>query len=133
MLDPNITLVLLAIVGIIVPLCTLAVKYAQDRRLAAAAAQEVKAVAIKIEEARKAHAALAKSAGHEVRAVAARVEKTRREVAATTDAKLEIIHTLVNSRLTRALDMIEELKHILTALAPDDPRVQALIEEESVI
>lgn len=46
----------------------------------------------------------------------------------STDAQLGKIHELVNSRLTKALDTIADLKAMLVEKWPDDPRVQALID-----
>lgn len=55
---------------------------------------------------------------------------------AAQNEKLEVIHTLVNSRLSDALQTIEDLKGLLWLavsgpLSPDDPRVQSAISKKS--
>jgi hypothetical protein len=136
-LDPNLTLVLLALVGVIVPLSTLLIKFVQDSRIAQeeaqrsiAAAFEVRRVADKVEKAREQQAVQATAAAVEVQLVAAALDVDRKAWGQNqdrTDEKLDSIHTLVNSRLTQALDTIEELKMMLKNLAPDDERVKKLV------
>jgi hypothetical protein len=137
-LDPNVTLVLLALVGVVVPLSTLVIKFIQDSRIAGeaaaratAAALEVRGVATKVEEARDQQAMRAKETAAEVAHVATALAVDRKawgQNQERTDEKLDSIHTLVNSRLTQALDTIEELKIMLKSLAPNDERVQKLLK-----
>lgn len=131
-MDSNIALVvstvLVSIVGIVVPMSTLLVKYFQDKTIAEKQAFETRKIAIKLEEATVQQVILAEAAAVEVKAVAAKVEETRANVEASTNEKLDEIHKLANSRLSRALHMIDELKRIVLSLAPDDPRVQELVD-----
>jgi hypothetical protein len=103
-MTPDTAVVLVAVIGIIVPLATMFFGFF-DRR---AAAKVVKAAA--------------DTAANKVESV--RVELAQQTTAVT--AQLGTIHELVNSRLTAALSMIVELKALLRERAPDDPRVQAL-------
>lgn len=134
-LDPNLAMVIMGVIGIIVPLATLLVNFVQNRSIAkdarrdlvantSAAAVAVQEVAVKMEQARQ-------DSVIEAAAVAEKVEETRANVATTAasvDQKLEIIqNTLQNGPLTEALATIEELKQMLRTLAPDDRRVQALV------
>lgn len=149
-LDPNLTLVLLSLVGIVVPLSTLLVNFIQNSRIAkhqaaevrevavkledarrvlavntSAATVAVRDVAIKVEQARKDSAVTRAAVAIEVAAVAEKVEEARLNVAAHVDQKLDAIqNTLVNGPLTQALATIEELKGLLQRLAPHDARVQ---------
>jgi hypothetical protein len=188
-LDPNLALVLVSLVGIVVPITTLVIKFVQDNRIAkdqsarantaaaevrnvaarvedarmdlvantnaatlamhdvavkveqarqdseairAATALEVAAVAVKVEEAREQQATRAKATAVEVAHVATALDVDRKAWGANqdrTDQKLDSIHTLVNSRLTQALETIEELKKMLHSLAPSDKRVQDLVSK----
>lgn len=110
------TTVLVAIVGVLVPLSTLFVKYRQDSR---------------IENARIERAVVA---AHEVKAVAIKVERALATNTARVDTKLDEIHLLVNGNLEAAIaevkrgtETINELKAMLLKLAPNDPRVQAVV------
>ena len=103
-MNANTSLVLVAIVGIIVPILTLLVKFIQDRGIARDARAAATAAGAKVAEVR---ADLVASS-------------------AITDRKLEQIHLLVNSRLTKLLEINEELRALLREWAPNDPRVRAL-------
>jgi hypothetical protein len=177
-MDPNLTLVAVAAVGIL-PMTVASIltfvqtrrsEIAQERRAEQAAA-EVAAVASRVEDARQQQASVAVKVeetrldlktntahvSERLSTVATRVEEAREQQArraqATavevehvasalaldrkawgknqdrTDAKLEEIHVLVNSRLTQALETIKELKEMLQGVAPNDVRVQALISK----
>jgi hypothetical protein len=103
----------------IAPTLATALKWRQDNRISKeqrardeVAAAKVEAVAVKAEE------------------TAAKVEAARVDLVLTTsrvDAKLDGIHTLVNSRLTDALARLDEVRAMLVAVAPHDPRVQRLM------
>ena len=70
-----------------------------------------------------------------------RVETVRRDLestGATHSGKIdqlqkgqEVIHELVNSRLTKALDLISDLRGMLKEKWPDDPRVKELDERSN--
>ena len=157
-LDPNLTMVILGVIGIIVPLATLAVNFVQNASIAtdqsaraSIAAAEVREVAVKVEDARRDLVANTSAAAVAVRdvatkveearqhsvseaaAVAEKVEETRVNVAANTaavDQKLDVIHnTIVNGPLTKALQTIEKMKKILQTLAPNDVRVKELLAQ----
>lgn len=115
-LDPNLALVLVAIVGILVPLATLFVNFIQNRSIAKeqqaralTTAAEVRNVAVKVEEARHDRAAAAVEAA----AVAVETRVSLDASRARVDERLDVIYTLVNGRLTQALNTIEELKRML--------------------
>ena len=110
-MSPDLAVVLVAIIGIIVPVLTLLIKFVQDRGIAKDAA-----------DARKAIATASASA-------AVAVERVRPDLAAQGAAateRLSEIHTLVNSRLTRVLDLLTQSHALLKLIAPNDPRVIAL-------
>jgi hypothetical protein len=137
-LDTNLSVVLVAVVGILPMTITSVLTFIQTRRTELAqakraeeAAIEVRNVATKVEKAREQQAVQATATAVEVEHVAATLAVDRKawgQNQERTDEKLDSIHTLVNSRLTQALDTIEELKIMLKSLAPNDERVQKLLK-----
>ena len=81
---------------------------------------------------------IAADAALEVRKVAFKVEEAGsvlKESKVETDQKLDVIHSLVNDQLTKAVDRfteslkeIDELKIILRRLAPNDPALRSFNE-----
>jgi hypothetical protein len=163
-MDANLAVVLVAVIGVVVPVLTTLLKFVQDRSIAreqtlradTAAAQvqdvaarveaarrdlqintqvaaaEIRKVAVKVEEVRVDSAATQAVAVSEAQAVAARVEEAREILAVNTaevGQKLDVIHTLVNDRLSLALEMISQLKSMLIQVAPNDPRVKAILHD----
>ncbi len=124
-MNPNTAVVLVAIVGIIVPVLTLAVKFIQDRQLGQAAATARAAIA----EATKIQAEQATSAAKAVEKVRTDLETQSHGVV----QRLDVIHELVNSRLTRLLAVNEEMRQLLVEWAPNDPRVQMLIDKRDKV
>jgi uncharacterized membrane protein YhiD involved in acid resistance len=62
-------------------------------------------------------------------AEAAAIKEEVRHDAETRDRKLEVIHTLVNSRLTQALDKIAALEKTIAAFIPQDRKAaQAAVD-----
>jgi hypothetical protein len=102
-MNSNVFVVVVAVVGIIVPMTTAILNFIQAR----AAAKAVAAAAVKVET----------------------VRTDLQEQGAQVSVKLDTIHTLVNSRLTAALTMIGDLSAVLRQIAPNDPRVQALTDK----
>jgi hypothetical protein len=106
-LDQNISIVLVALIAIIVPV----LNWWQNRGIA-------RHVAAKVTE---------------------RGDEATKLLAANTEQqniKLDEIHVLVNSRLSEALETIEELKALLllalsAAISPEDPRIQDAIAKQS--
>ena len=155
-LDPNQAMVMMAVIGIIVPLATLAVNFVQNAGIAteqsaraSIAAAEVREVAVKVEDARRDLVANTSAAAVAVQDVATKVEQARQDSVATrvavaseaaavavkveentahVDERLETIHqTLMNGPLTQALARIEKLETLLRSLAPNDVRVRELL------
>jgi hypothetical protein len=96
--------------------------------------ERLSTVASRVEEAREQQAKRAQATAAEVAHVAAALAQDRKAWGKNqerTDAKLDDIHHLVNSRLTKALETIEELKAMLEGIAPHDARVQALVGKSS--
>jgi hypothetical protein len=119
-LDANLATVIVTLITVaLAPTMATALKWRQDRQLAkeqrerdVLAATKVEAVAARAEDA------------------AAKVEAARVDLVVTTsrvDQKLDIIHTLVDGRLTGALTKLDELRVLLLQIAPHDPRVQRLV------
>lgn len=113
-MDANVAVVLVAVIGVIVPITTTIIKFIQDSRIAGIAHLHARSAAEKAEETR-----------------AVLVDNTSQ-----TDAKLEVIHRLVNNQLsevvarfTAAFQTIDELKKLLVEIAPQDPRVKAFTQE----
>jgi hypothetical protein len=122
-MNPNTAVVVVAVIGIIVPVLTLLVKFLQDRALGKEAAV-----------ARLAIAAASRAQAEQGERAATAVEKVRTDLTAqghATERRLEEIHVLVNSRLTKLLAMNEELRELLREWAPNDPRVKALEQDSS--
>lgn len=147
-LDPNLTMVILGVIGIIVPLATLAVNFVQNASIATdqsaranIAAAEVRDVAVKVEDARRDLVANTSAAAVAVQDVANKVEQARQDSVATRVAVAseaaavavkveETIHnTLMNGPLAQALETIEKQKKLLQSLAPDDVRVREILSE----
>jgi hypothetical protein len=121
--NPNTAVVLVAIIGIVVPVLTLVVKFLQDRSLGRDAAA-----------ARRGIAESARLQANQAAAATVAVEKVRTDLAdqsAGTQAQLAVIHELVNSRLSRLLAVNEEMRLLLVEWAPNDPRVRALNKEDA--
>jgi hypothetical protein len=84
--------------------------------------------------ARLAIAAASRAQAEQGERAATAVEKVRTDLTAqghATERRLEEIHVLVNSRLTKLLAMNEELRELLREWAPNDPRVKALEQDSS--
>lgn len=150
-IDPNLTTVLLALIALIgtsliTPIVTYILKSRQDKAIAEAAREAAVAVAVKVEEVKEAAVSAASVVALKVEEVkvtandvAVKVEQTRqdlRETSVTADKKLDVIHNLVNSQLTQAIerfaDAVKEvatLKRLLSEKAPNDPRVKEAMEE----
>jgi hypothetical protein len=117
-LSPDTALVLITLIGVIVPFTVALLSFIERSRVAKAALIAAGVAAAQVAEVK---------AAAEVAAV--KVEEVRVELKSQTSSvtsQLGTIHELVNSRLTAALEMIEELKALLRERAPDDPRVQNL-------
>jgi hypothetical protein len=106
----EVSLVLIAFIGIVVPVTTTILNFLQNR----AATRRVEAVRTDLKS-----------------STSAAVDAVRRA-----DEKLDTIHNLVNSQLTDAvnrfkdaLGVIEELKELLVRLAPNDPRVAEMLKQ----
>jgi hypothetical protein len=97
------TAVLVALIGsVVAPIITYKLKAAQDARIAEGAAEQRERAAEKV----------------------ALVAETSKK----SDEKLDVIHDLVNSRLSDAITMINLMAALLDVLAPNDPRVKDLLK-----
>ena len=145
-MNPNTAVVLVAIIGIVVPVLTLLIKFTQDRHLGQQAAAATHAIA----QVSSVSAQQAVAAATAVEQVRADLITQNQSVSTQLDGLKvgqETIHRLVNSQLTEAVNRLSEIqtlhaaalseleimkveletmKTLLRRLAPDDPRVQAL-------
>jgi len=133
-MDPNLALllttVLVSVVGIVVPVLTLIIKYKQDNRIARNVSVKMEGVRQQAEFTQANYVATQASAAVVAEEARLAVVENQQRV----DAKLDSIHVLVNDQLTQAVNrfrdaliVIEELKTILVKLAPNDPRVKSVV------
>ena len=109
-MDANIALVAVTLIGIVVPV----LKWWDDRR----ARKEVAAQAVLVVK-------VAEQAAERV----AEVKVALGAANENTNTQLKEIHTLVNSRLTKAIELAGALMTILRDVAPNDQRVKDIARE----